>query len=146
MDDRSKTCTIMCENMPMCDELNQLLKDEGGYIFGSCDVNSWKYAVSGTYSFIRERGVDLFSGVGLFWLYLRAHAGWLPGVHLRHFSTTFAVNIEDCEGWWLSGCHSSVAEYWLHKPDVLDLIPSDCQPFCFFIYDHLVTSLACVHW
>ena len=39
MDDRSKTCTIMCENMPMCDELNQLLKDEGGYIFGSCDVN-----------------------------------------------------------------------------------------------------------
>ena len=25
--------------MPMCDELNQLLKDEGGYIFGSYDVN-----------------------------------------------------------------------------------------------------------
>ena len=22
-------------------------------------------------------------------------------------------------GWWLSGCHSSVAEHWLHKPSVL---------------------------
>ena len=23
---------------------------------------------------------------------------------------------EDCEGWWLSGCHSSVAEHWQLKP------------------------------
>ena len=27
MDDRSKTCTVMSENVPMGDELNQLLKD-----------------------------------------------------------------------------------------------------------------------
>ena len=27
MDDRSKTCTVISENMPMGDELNQLLKD-----------------------------------------------------------------------------------------------------------------------
>ena len=28
-----------------------------------------------------------------------------------------AIHIEDCEGWWLSNC-SSVAEHWLHKPEV----------------------------
>ena len=27
------------------------------------------------------------------------------------FSTICAVHIEDCEGWWLSGCCSSVAEH-----------------------------------
>ena len=35
------------------------------------------------------------------------------------FSTTFAVHIEDCEGWWLSGCHGPVAETWWLKPGVL---------------------------
>ena len=29
-----------------------------------------------------------------------------------------AVHIEDCEGWWLSGCHGSVAEHWQLKPEV----------------------------
>ena len=28
------------------------------------------------------------------------------------------VHIEDCEGWWLSGCHGSVAEHWRLKPEV----------------------------
>ena len=28
------------------------------------------------------------------------------------------VYIEDCEGWWLSGCCSSVAEHWWLKPEV----------------------------
>ena len=32
------------------------------------------------------------------------------------FSTTCTVHIEDCEGWWLSGCRSSVAEHWRLKP------------------------------
>ena len=32
--------------------------------------------------------------------------------------TTFAVHIEDCEGWWLSGCHGSVAEHWRLNPEV----------------------------
>ena len=32
-----------------------------------------------------------------------SHAEWLPGVRLRHFSTTCAVYIEGCEDWWLSG-------------------------------------------
>ena len=31
----------------------------------------------------------------------------VAGVRLRHFSTSYAVYIEDCEGWWLSGCRSS---------------------------------------
>ena len=42
-----------------------------------------------------------------------AHTEWLPGVSLGHFSTTCAVHIEHCEGWWLSGHRSSVAEYVL---------------------------------
>ena len=50
---------------------------------------------------------------------LTAHTEWLPGVWLRHFSTTCAVHIEDCEG-----CRSSMAEHWLHKPGLLGLIPS----------------------
>ena len=53
-----------------------------------------------------------------------AHTEWLPGVRLRHFSPTCAVHIEDCEGWWLSGCRSSVAEHW---------------PFT-SLYFHLITS------
>ena len=67
-----------------------------------------------------------FSGQPL----LMAQTEWLPGVWLRHFSTTCAVYREDCEGWWLSGCRSSV-EHWLHKPGVLGSITSDCQPFYF---------------
>ena len=50
---------------------------------------------------------------------LTAHTEWLPGVQLRHFSPSCAVHIEDYEGWWLSGCRSSVAEHWVHKPGVL---------------------------
>ena len=41
---------------------------------------------------------------------------------------------QECEGWWVSGYHSSVAEHWLHKPGVLGLIPGDCRVF------HLLTS------
>ena len=51
---------------------------------------------------------------------LMAHTEWLLGVRLRHFSNTWVVNTEDCEGWW---CHSSVAEHWLHKPGVLGSRP-----------------------
>ena len=28
------------------------------------------------------------------------------------------IYIEDCEGWWLSGCHGSVAEHWWLKLEV----------------------------
>ena len=49
--------------------------------------------------------------------------------HTGAFSTTCAVNIENCEDWWLSSCCSSMAEHWLHKPGVLVSIPSGCQPF-----------------
>ena len=64
---------------------------------------------------------------------------WVSGVRLRHFSTTCAVQIEDCEGWWLSGCCGSVAEHWLHKPGVLGSISGDCKPFHFplFCLDHV---------
>ena len=33
-------------------------------------------------------------------------------------STTCAVYIENCEGWWLSDCRASVAEHWWLKPEV----------------------------
>ena len=55
-----------------------------------------------------------------------ASGEWLPGVQLRYFSSTCAVHIEDCGGWWLSGCRSSVAEHWLHKPGVLGSILGNC--------------------
>ena len=54
------------------------------------------------------------------------------------FNTTCAVHIEDCEGWWLSGCHSSV-EYCLHKPYVLGSIPSSHWSFHFPLF-HLKAS------
>ena len=47
------------------------------------------------------------------------------------FSPTCAVHIEDCEGWWLSGCRSSVAEHWLNKPGVLGSTPGNCWLFHF---------------
>ena len=31
---------------------------------------------------------------------------------------TCAVHIEECEGWWLSGCRGSVAKHWQLKPEV----------------------------
>ena len=42
------------------------------------------------------------------------------------------IIIENCEGWWLSSCHSSVEEHWLHKPGALGSLPVDCQLFHFF--------------
>ena len=65
---------------------------------------------------------------------LTAHTEWLLGVRPRHFNTTCAVHIEDCEGWWLSGYHSSVAEYWLYKLGVLGLIASGCRQFHFSLF------------
>ena len=73
---------------------------------------------------------------------LTAHTEWLPGVRLRHFSTTCAVYTEGCGGWWLSGCCSSVAEHWLHKLGVLSLIPSSCWPFT-SLHFHLKNIVSC---
>ena len=52
---------------------------------------------------------------------------------MRHFSTTCAVHVEECEGWWLSVRCSSVAQQWLHKPSVLvlGLLPGSCWLFHF---------------
>ena len=39
------------------------------------------------------------------------------------------IYIEDCEGWWLSGCHGSVAEHSLvaQARGVLGLTRSNCR-------------------
>ena len=63
---------------------------------------------------------------------LMAHI--LSGEWVRHISTTCEVDIEDCEGSWLSGCRSSVAEHWLHKLCILDSISGDCRPFHFPLF------------
>ena len=42
----------------------------------------------------------------------------VAGCVTEAFSTTYAVHIEDCEGWWLAGCRGSVAEHWRLKPEV----------------------------
>ena len=64
---------------------------------------------------------------------LTAHTEWLSGVRLRH-SVLPVPYTENCEGWWLSGCHGSVTEHWLHKPGVLGSIPGDCRPFHFPLF------------
>ena len=38
-----------------------------------------------------------------------------------------SVHIEDCEGWWLSGCCSSVAEHWGLKPEALGSVAGICR-------------------
>ena len=63
------------------------------------------------------------------WTQDTTYTEWLPGVQLRSFSITCAACIEDCEGWWLSGCRSSVAEYWLYKSGVLGSISSGSSRF-----------------
>ena len=45
------------------------------------------------------------------------------------FSTTCAVHMKDCDGWWLSGCLSSVVEHLWLQPGALGSISSDCQLF-----------------
>ena len=39
------------------------------------------------------------------------------------------IYIEDCDGWWLSGCHGSVAEHSLvaQARGVLGLTPGECR-------------------
>ena len=64
---------------------------------------------------------------------LTVHTG-CQVLQLRHSSPTCAVHIEDCGGWWLSGCRSSVVEHWLHKPGVLGSIPGGCRPFHFPLF------------
>ena len=64
----------------------------------------------------------------------QVHTKWLPGVRLRHFSSTCAVRVEDYECWWLFGCRSSLAEHWLLKPSVLGPIPSNCRPLHFSLF------------
>ena len=73
-------------------------------------------------------------------LYARASCLMLEIKELRyHRETTCAVHIEDCEGWWLSGCHSSVADHWRLKPGVLGSTPEATGLFT-FLYFHLITS------
>ena len=56
------------------------------------------------------------------------------------FSTTCAVHIEDCGGWWLSGCCGSVAEHWQLKPEVSWVRLPATAGFFTFLYFRLITS------
>ena len=56
------------------------------------------------------------------------------------FSTTCAVHIEDCEGWWLSSCCGSVEEHWRLKPKVSWVgLPVTAGLFT-FLHSRLITS------
>ena len=68
---------------------------------------------------------------------------WMLRTPVTHWNK---VHIEDCEGWWLSGCRSSVAEHWLHKPGVLGSIPSDCRPFHFPLFSPQNKDILIYHW
>ena len=48
--------------------------------------------------------------------------GQLPALTILYMYCTTAWLVVVC-------CRSSVAEHWLQKPGVLDLIPGDCRPF-----------------
>ena len=48
--------------------------------------------------------------------------------------------IEDCEGWWLSGCRGLVAEYWRLKPRVSWVRLLATAGLFTFLYFHLITS------
>ena len=56
------------------------------------------------------------------------------------FSTICAVYIEDCEGWWLSGCCGSVAEHWRLKLEVSWVQLPAIASFFNFFYFCLITS------
>ena len=71
---------------------------------------------------------------------LTAHSEWLPGVETEAFSTTCAVYGEDCEGWWLPGGRSLVAEHWQLKPEALGSISGDCWLFTFFSFVPKLTN------
>ena len=65
------------------------------------------------------------------------------GCTTEAFSTTCAVYIEDCEGWWLSGCCGSVAEHWRLKPKVSWVrLPAAAG---FFHFPPLAWSHACIN-
>ena len=52
----------------------------------------------------------------------------LPGVQLRHFSTTCAVQIEDCEGWWNTGCTRQVSWVrFLVTASIFSILPQPCK-------------------
>ena len=48
--------------------------------------------------------------------------------------------MEDCEGWWLSGCRGSVAEHWWLKPEVSWVRLPVAAGFFTFLYFHFITS------
>ena len=50
------------------------------------------------------------------------------------------IGIEDCEGWWLSGCCRSVAEHWRLKPEVSWVQLPVTAGFFTFLYFRLITS------
>ena len=55
-------------------------------------------------------------------------------------SHSVCASIEDCEGWWLSGCCGSVAEHWRLKPEVSWVQLPVTAGFFTFLYFHLTTS------
>ena len=49
-------------------------------------------------------------------------------------------SLEDCEGWWSSGCRGSVAEHWWLKPEVSWVWLQAVASLFTFLYFRLITS------
>ena len=49
-------------------------------------------------------------------IFIAVSSGSIAQTHFTIWMTWYSNWSEDCEDWWLSGCRSSVAEHWLHKP------------------------------
>ena len=64
-----------------------------------------------------------------------------PRCATEAFHTTCAVrHVEDCEGWWLSGCSGSEAKHWRLKPEVSWVrLPATAGLFT-FLYFRFITS------
>ena len=63
-------------------------------------------------------------------------AGSYKGVEPRTLWFEPPVRTENCGGWWLSDCCGSVAEHWLHKPEVSWVqLPVTAGLFTFFSHN-----------
>ena len=73
-----------------------------------------------------EMMFDFYSGLPQMWLasivhLLRASCLTLEIEESEKASSRQELNpvhVEDCEGWWSSGCRGSVAEHWQLNPEV----------------------------
>ena len=73
------------------------------------------------------------------------HSGWVVArCATEKFSTTCAVPIESCEGWWLSGCRGSMSKHWRLKLEVSWVwLPAAAGLFTFLYFCLIPSKFIC---